>query len=197
MIGAMAKRLRQDSKGTTLIEFAIIAPAFLVMLMAVFDLGYRAFIHSTLQGAVHKAARDGTLENGGAAASSLDAKVRNLVSPLVANGTWTFDRKNYQSFTRAGAQEKFTDTDGDSIRDATECFQDENANGVWDADSGQSGQGGADDITKYNVKIEFPRIFPLYGMLGWSANQTVQATTVIRNQPFDTQSARPVTVICT
>ncbi len=197
MIVTIAQRLRRESDGTTLMEFAILAPVFLTLLMAVFDLGYRGFIHSTLQGAVHKAARDGTLENGGAAGLSLDAKVRNLVSPIVANGVFTFDRKNYQSFTRAGAQEKFTDSDSDNIRDATECFEDENNNGTWDADSGQAGQGGAEDITKYNVTLEFPRIFPLYGMLGWSANQVVSATTVIRNQPFDNQAARPATVVCT
>lgn len=196
MISATTQRLRDDSKGTTIIEFAMIAPAFLLLIMAVSDLGYRAFIHSTLQGAVQKAARDGTLENGASATSSIDARVRNLVSPIVANGVWTFDRKNYESFTRAGAQEKFTDSDADNIRDATECFEDANANGVWDADSGVSGQGGAKDITQYNVKIEFPRIFPLYGMLGWSANQTVSATTVIRNQPYDTQAARQPTVVC-
>jgi hypothetical protein len=197
MIGAIAQQLRRDSQGTSLMEFAIIAPVFLTLIMAVMDLGYREFIFSTLQGAVHKAARDGTLENGPAATSALDARVRNLVSPIVANGVWTFDRKNYQSFTRAGAQEKFTDSDGDNIRDATECYEDENGNSTWDADSGQSGQGGAKDITKYSVKVEFPRIFPLYGMLGWPANQTVSATTVIRNQPYDKQAARPVTVKCT
>jgi hypothetical protein len=197
MIATIAQRLRSESNGTSLMEFAIIAPVFLTLLMAVFDLGYREFIFSTLQGAVHKAARDGTLEDGSSAATSLDARVEKLVSPIVANGVWTFERKNYQSFTRAGAQEKFTDSDGDSIRDAGECYEDENGNSTWDADSGQAGQGGAEDITKYSVKVEFPRIFPLYGMLGWPANQTVSATTVIRNQPFDNQAARPVTVKCT
>ncbi len=197
MIAAIARRLRRDSKGTTLIEFAIIAPAFLTLLMAVFDLGYRAFIHSTLQGVVHKAARDGTLENGSADEVRLNRKVEDLVRPLVANGEFKFDRKNYQSFTRAGSQEKFTDSDADNFRDPGECFEDENGNAQWDADSGSAGQGGADDITKYNVTVEFPRIFPLYGMLGWTRTQKVSATTVIRNQPFDNQAVRTATVVCT
>lgn len=197
MIGRFAHALRRDSRGVSIIEFAFVAPAFLVLMMAVFDLGYRGFIHSTLQGAVNKAARDGSLENGAAASSSLDAKVRNLVSPIVANGVWTFDRKSYTSFTRAGAQEKFTDSDADNIRDPAECFEDENANGVWDADSGAAGQGGAKDITRYTVRIVYPRIFPLYGLMGWSPNQTISATTVIRNQPYDTQATRPVVVVCT
>jgi Flp pilus assembly pilin Flp len=197
MIRTLAKRLKRDQKGAALIEFAIIAPGFFVLMLGVFDIAYRTFFNSMLQGAVAKAARDGALENGASTTGLLDERVKQLVGPIAANGTWSFDRKSYTSFTRAGAQEKFTDSDADNIRDTGECFEDENANGVWDADSGAAGQGGAKDITRYYVKVEIQRLFPLSGMLGWPSKQVVSATTVLRNQPYDTQAERPVVVKCT
>lgn len=199
MIAQLAPEFRRDSRGSVLTEFAIITPAFFVMLMGVVDIAYRGYFNGVLQGAVNEAARNATLETSASASKGeeLDEDVKELAGVLAANGTWSFDRKSYTSFTRAGAQEKFTDSDGDNVRDVGECYEDENSNSTWDADSGVSGQGGAKDITRYTVTVRIPRIFPLYGMLGWNSTQTVQATTVLRNQPYDSQAARPVVVRCT
>jgi Flp pilus assembly protein TadG len=197
MIKTTATQLRDDSEGSALVEFGFVAPIFFLMMMAFFDLGYGAYVNAQLQGLVEKAARDGALESGPAALSSLDARVRNQTQMLALNAEITFDRKNYTSFTRAGAQEKFTDSNANNIRDPGECFQDENANGVWDADSGASGQGGAEDITRYTVTAKYNRIFPMWGMLGFDRDQTLIATTVLRNQPYDSQAVRTPTVVCT
>jgi Flp pilus assembly protein TadG len=197
MIRRFIRTIRNAQRGSTIIEFAFAAPILFLMLMAAFDLNYRAFIYSTLQGAVQKAARDGTLENGSGATSSLDARIRLQVAPIVDNGTFTFTRKNYESFTRAGQAENFTDANSNGVRDAGECFQDENGNASWDSDTGLSGQGGARDIVVYTATVVYPRIFPLYGMLGWNPNQTVSATTVLRNQPYATQQRAAPVAVCT
>ncbi len=197
MIRAALTRLRREARGAAAIEFAMVAPVLFLLLMASFDLSYRAYISSTLQGAVQKAARDATLEGGAGATSSLDARVRLQVAPIVDNGTFTFTRKNYESFTRAGQAENFTDSNANGIRDAGECFQDENGNGTWDADSGSNGTGGARDIVVYTAQVSYPRIFPLYGMLGWSSTQIVSATTVLRNQPYSTQQRASAVAVCT
>lgn len=197
MSRALFKRLAADTKGLTIIEFALIAPTLLVLMMGTFDLGFRAYVTSVLQGEVQKAARDATLETGSAAGTALNTQVQNQVSRIVRNGTWTFTRRSYASFTRAGAAENFTDTNGNGIRDPGECFQDENGNGIWDADVGLNGQGTSDDIVVYTAAVTFPRLFPMYGLLGWSANQTVSASTALRNQPYGTQVTYPVTAVCT
>ena len=43
-------RLSEDESGATLIEFAFVAPTFLLMLMGLFDLGYGVFMQSALTG---------------------------------------------------------------------------------------------------------------------------------------------------
>jgi len=190
-------RLAADTRGMTIIEFAFIAPTLLVLMMGTFDLGFRAYATSVLQGEVQKAARDATLETGSTAGTALNTRVQTQVSRVVPNGTWTFARRSYSSFTRAGAAENFTDSNGNGTREAGECFQDENGNGNWDSDVGLNGQGTSDDIVTYTASVSFPRLFPMYGLLGWSPNQTISATTTLRNQPYGTQTTYPVTAICT
>ncbi len=194
---ALLKRFAADTRGLTIIEFAIISPTLLVLMMGTFDLGFRAYATSVLQGEVQKAARDATLETGSTAGSALNSRVQTQVSRIIANGTWSFSRKSYSSFTRAGQAENFTDSNSNGVRDAGECYQDENGNSNWDADVGLNGQGTSDDIVIYTASVSYPRLFPLYGLLGWSANQTISASTTLRNQPYGTQVTYTVTARCT
>lgn len=194
---ATLKRLAADTRGLTIVEFALIAPTLLVMMMGTFDLGFRTYATSVLQGEVQKAARDATLETGSAAGTALNARVQDQVSRIISNGTWTFTRRSYSSFTRAGQAENFTDTNGNGIREAGECYQDENGNSNWDADVGLNGQGTSDDIVMYTASVSYPRLFPMYGLLGWSPNQTITGSTTLRNQPYGTQTAYTVVARCT
>mgnify|MGYP000904266197 CR=1 FL=1 len=193
----LVKRLAADTRGLTIVEFALIAPTLLVLMMGTFDLGFRAYATSVLQGEVQKAARDATLESGSTAGTALNAVVQSQVSRIIPNGTWSFSRKSYSTFSRAGQAENFTDTNGNGVRDAGECYQDENGNSNWDADVGLNGQGTSDDIVMYTASVSFPRLFPMYGLLGWSQNQTISATTTLRNQPYGTQVTYTVTARCT
>lgn len=191
------QKIRADKRGTTAIEFAFVAPVFFLFLIATFDLAHREYAQSILQGAVQEAARGSTLEGGPAATTSIDAKVRLSVDPLVGTAQYNFTRKTYASFTRAGQAENFTDSNANSIRDAGECFQDENGNGTWDADAGATGPGGSDDIVQYTATVTFPRLFPMAAMLGWTPDQIISATSILRNQPYGIKNATSVTVICT
>ncbi len=197
------KTLCRSDKGTTLMEFAIIAPTFLIMLMGTFDLSYRAYAVSILQGAVQKAGRDSTLEGSGGSTALIDSVITNQMRRIASNVNMAFDRKTYVSFSRAGQAEEFEDrivpATGmpNGIREVGECYFDENNNGSYDSDGGINGQGGARDITIYSATAVYPRLFPMYGLLGFPQNETIKATTVLRNQPFGTQAARPKPRICT
>ena len=191
-------QLRRDERGMAIIEFAFVAPTFFMLMMATFDLGQTAYVSNVLTGEVQKAGRDATLEGASSNTSTLDDRIKSQAGQAVGSGgTWSFERKFYPSFTKAGQQENFSDGDNDGLRDPGECFQDENANGKWDAVGGRTGQGGADDIVVYTASVTYPRLFPMYKMLGWSQNQTVTATTVLRNQPFGDQAVYTPVTICT
>ena len=197
MIRLISNELKRDSRGSAAVEFALVLPVLFTVIIASMDIAYKGFIHATLQGAVQKVARDGTLQTGAGQISALDAKVQNIVTPIVNNGTFTFTRRYYEAFTKAAQAESFTDSNGNGIRNTGECFQDENGNGTWDADAGRSGLGGSKDVVVYTASVSYPRLFPMKGLLGWSPTQVVSATTVLRNQPFGNQVTYTVQAICT
>jgi Flp pilus assembly protein TadG len=193
---ARLKNLIARSDGSTIMEFAIIAPVMLTMLVGLFDLSRTSYARSVLQGAIQKAARDGTLQTPNL--STLDTRVQNQVRPIVGTAaTFTSSWRSYSSFSDVGQPEALTDTNGNHQRDLGECFVDENANGTWDADVGVTGSGGASDVVLYTVTVSYPRILPMDKLLRWSPNQTVSASTVLRNQPWQDQSVIATVTICT
>lgn len=195
----LLSKLGGDTRGATLVEFAIVAPVMLLMLMGFFDLAHQAYAKSVLSGVVQKAGRDATLESGPGAAAALDAEVSSQIRRVAGdNATVTPSRASYRDFRGIGTPEQFTDagSPGNNRYDAGECFVDTNGNGIWDADIGRSGQGGAQDAVLYKVTVSYPRLFPMAGMLGWSANQQIVASTVLRNQPYADQ-VTPAVVGCT
>ena len=48
----LLRRLRRDRSAVTIVEFAMIAPVMLLLLLGLFDLGYRTYATSVLQGAL-------------------------------------------------------------------------------------------------------------------------------------------------
>jgi Flp pilus assembly protein TadG len=181
--------LARDERGVTVVEFAIVAPVMLLMLMGFFDLAHTEYARSVLQGAMQMAARNSTLESGLTSQSTIDSYVTGQVTSVVGAGaTFTPTRLSYSDFSSVGTPENYTDANHNGQYDPGECFEDVNGNGHWDADLGKAGQGGADDAVLYTMTVSYKRMFPMARMLGWPANQTISASTVLRNQPYGAQN---------
>jgi uncharacterized protein (UPF0333 family) len=60
----MKKLIRSAQRGQSLVEFALILPAFLLMAVVVFDLGRAVYYSSTLHNAAREAARFGIVHPG-------------------------------------------------------------------------------------------------------------------------------------
>lgn len=181
--GALIRRLRRNERGMAMIEFALTAPVFLLILMGIFDYCWQMYAQQVLQGAVAKAARDSTLEQYAANQTALDDRVRNQVLN-VSNGEVTFTRKAYDSFSQVGTEERYTDSNTNGRYDNGECYDDYNRNGRWDADRGRDSNGGADDVVLYTASIKINRVLPVWRILGQPEMVTLSSTTVLRNQPF-------------
>lgn len=190
---ALTTRLRRDERGATIIEFAIVAPVMCAFLLGAFDVAHTLYTRAVLQGVVQKVARDSSLETGATAdqQAKLDEKVTKQAKALVNNSSIAITRRYYRSFADAAAAkpEPFTDANDNGQCDAGEPYEDQNANSVWDADGGNSGQGGAKDATVYTVELSYPRMFPAMKLIGGSSTTTVTTTTVLRNQPYDNQQS--------
>lgn len=195
MIRSLLVRLARDDKGVTLIEFAMVVPVLAVLLMGLFDLGYRSYAASVLQGALHDAARTATV--GGYTMPQIDARVRQQLSHFASVGSVTTATSSYYDFSAVSMPEKITsDTAPTGQYNAGDCFEDANGNGSYDLDRGRGGMGGADDIVRYTVTLTYPRVFPMAGLLGWSESETITSNTVLRNQPYAGRSVT-TSVICT
>lgn len=180
--------LRSDTSGATIVEFALIAPVLLMMMMGVFDLGYNMYANAMLQGAIQEAARNSTIE--GANTAELDAIVEEAVQDVVPGANLEFSRRNYASFSAVGQPEDWTDLNGDGRCNDGEPFEDANDNKAWDEDRGRSGQGGARDAVLYEVEVTYPRAFPIASFAGLSPEYRTGSAVVLRNQPFSLQPER-------
>lgn len=183
---ALLRRLRRNERGIAMVEFALTAPVFLLILMGVFDYCWQMYAQQVLQGAVSKAGRDSTLQINATDQSELDEAVEAQVLKVFKHAEVTFTRKAYDRFDQVGVEERYTDDNDNGAYDLGECFDDFNKNGRWDADRGSDGNGGADDVILYTASMEFDRILPVWRMLGQSQSTTLSSSTVLRNQPFAT-----------
>lgn len=185
--------LARSQAGTTITEFGLIAPIFMTMVMGALDLGHTLYMQSTLQGAVQKAARDSTLESGGTTANqtAINTAITDQVQRLAKGATVTITRTSFRDYTKAASRTKepFTDTNGNGTCNAGEPYEDSNNSGSWDIDNGTTGQGGAKDSVILSTQISYPRLFPFLKAIGLPANVTINATTVLVNQPYGDQAA--------
>lgn len=180
------RRLAADRRGATIIEFAIVAPVMVLLILGLGDLMYQIYAQSLLDGAVQKAARDSALEGGSDQASTFDDRVLSMVKLIAPNATYASQRKSYSTFSSV-KPEDFTDKNKNGVCDNGESFTDINGNKTWDLDPGIGSQGGADDVVKYTMNITYPRLFPMGKLLGWSDKVTISSSTYLKNQPYDTQ----------
>ena len=186
----------RDRSGASAVEFALTAPILFLVISGTLDMAQSYFVNTVLQGAVNAAARKSSLQSGQTASSTLDGLVSQMIKYTMPKAAVTFTRKNYSEYTAVGMPEDFTDTNKNSKYDATECFVDMNGNGVWDADMGKVGLGGANDVVVYTVTVTYKRMFGFGSYLGLPINQTIHGTTILKNQPFATQSTRTGTSVC-
>jgi Flp pilus assembly protein TadG len=189
-------RLINDRAGSAVVEFALIAPVLLIVLMGVFDIGYNMWATTMLQGSLQQAARASTIEGAQNQITSIDAIISNSVHRVVPEASVTFARKSYTNFSDVGTPEDYTDSNKDNACDNNEPYEDSNGNGTWDSDRGKIGNGGARDAVLYTVTMTYPRAFPLIELIGVPATVSTAATTVLRNQPFKKQEVSSTVGYC-
>lgn len=190
------RRLAGDRRGISAVEFGMLAPVLVLMLMGLGDLTYRAYVQVILDGAMQKAGRDSTIQGASANIAALDAAVEAQVKDVARTATFATTRHSYTTFSNV-APEPFTDGNSNGVRDAGECFADINGNGSWDADPGRDGLGGASDVVVYTKSVTYTRLFPMAGLMGWPDTQTVRSQTLLKNQPYATQNTTTPATVCT
>lgn len=175
--------------GITSIEFALIVPVFVMMMMGVIEFSLIMFASATMESATGNTARlgkTGFTEEGQGREQTIYNNVVARTQGLFDPNRITITTTTYASLDDIGQEEPYTDTNHNGAYDGGESYDDINGNGQWDEDMGAQGVGDANDIVVYTVHYPWPIMTPVISaILGSTVDIT--ARTVVKNEPFNVQ----------
>lgn len=191
------RNLGRDTSGATIVEFAVVAPIFMGIIMFIFDMGFMAYARSILSGEVNAVGRASALETAtDETRADMDARVAEQVRLIVPDGAVTFERESFNTYGLAQTRvEPFVDVNDNDRCDTGESYLDLNGNSRFDLDGARAGAGGARDVVIYTATLRYTRFFPVAEFFGMNRDVELQARTILKNQPFDQQS-QPNSRVC-
>jgi Flp pilus assembly pilin Flp len=180
------RRLHRDDAGAAMVEFALVAPVFILLVIGTIEVAIVIFMSSSIESAVLQASRFG-ITGGLPVGVSREERVLEIVGDktygLVDMDTVDVETLVYDSFADIGEPEPFEDDNGNDSYDAGEVFTDVNGNGQWDPDMGEAGLGGPSDVVVYRVTYDWGIITPVMrDILGESVRHV--SSIAVRNEPF-------------
>ncbi|MBB4860986.1 Flp pilus assembly pilin Flp [Novosphingobium chloroacetimidivorans] len=181
--------LARDERGAALVEFALIAPVFLLLVLGGLDLCHTMYVRSVLTGQLQKASRDFTLEDAASATrqAAITAAVEAAVQQTAPGALVTVTPTWYHNYSGVAKPEEFSDGNHDGVCNNKEAFVDTNRNGRWDSDSSGPGRGGAKDVVLLTATVAYDHL-PLAAMFTGDSKVELVAKTLLRNQPNDQQA---------
>lgn len=185
-------RLTECQRGAAMVEFALIAPVFLLLVLGGLDISHTMYVRSVLTGQLQKASRDLSLEDASADSrqDAIETSVRNAVGNVMPGALVTLTPTAYRDYSNVGNGEEFNDGNHNGVCDNNEGFVDNNRNGKRDLDSATEGRGGAKDVVMLSAKVTYDHL-PLVAMFTGGKQVELTAKTLLRNQPNDQQADPP------
>ncbi|HYN38213.1 MAG TPA: TadE/TadG family type IV pilus assembly protein [Rhodospirillales bacterium] len=195
------RALGRDDAGSPAIEFALAAPIFLLVAAAFVDFGIYMLVQVLIESSLRDAARYGitgqTPANGDRLAEMLGILERGTHG-LVDVDQIELTIQAYPTFSDVGAGEDFVDGNSNGVYDLGETFKDCNGNGARDADRGTGGTGNSGDVVSYRIDYDWPMwTGMLTPLIGHAGKLHIQASTAVRNEPWDADSAGRTPRSCT
>ena len=181
-------KLPRDRQGATLVEFALITPFFVLIIVGIIEISIVLLTDTLMQGALREAARFGIT---GAGAGDREDKIFFIIDEytmgLVDMDTADITMRTYNDFQSVGMPEPYADDDPQNGQyDLGEWFQDVNENGVWDEDQGTPGPGVANEIVLYTISYDAPAVTGFFALFfGEDGKVRLEATLPLKNEPFN------------
>ncbi len=189
----------RNTQGAALVEFALIAPMFILIMFVVFQIGMIGWAKSTLETAVRDAARFAITGEKGTAATreasiiaGIDERMssfqRRLGQPI------TVTTRVYPTFEDIAQPEKIVmDANANGICESGDQYVDFNGNGVRDADMAKTGYGGPNDVVIYTATFPLEALLPLNtGAFNLGQVFNLKAQAAVQNEPFGSLISPPV-----
>lgn len=192
--GALLRRLCRAESGAALIEFALVLPPLLLLVIGMFEVATAMFVSTSVESALREASRYGITGNQPANGQTREQQILQIVQDqtfgFLDPATTVISFKTYASFQDVGQPEPFVDTPAPSPLangqyDPGEEFTDLNGNGQWDADRGIAGVGNAGDVVQYKVDYDWRLMTPFISQIfGNNGVLAMSASLVARNEPY-------------
>lgn len=176
-----------DRNGVTTVEFALIAPALIFVVMGMVELSLLMFTQSVLDGATQTASRLGKTGyevSGSTREQTILSAVNARAGQLMNTANITITKKSYAQFDQIGDPEPFVDTNGNGVRDQNENYTDVNLNGQYDTDMGASNYGSAGEVVVYTVTYPWQFATPVVAAFFSGGSVTLSSRVVVLNEPY-------------
>jgi len=183
-------RFARCRDGAAALEFALVLPPLLLILLGMFEVSMVMFTQASMEGALREAARYGVTGQNSSDPASRESQILSLIDQYTLNlvdmTKASISYKVYNSFTSIGTPEPFGDSNGNGKYDAGEPYTDVNGNGHWDADQGKNGAGDYAQVVQYTIDYDWPLMTPFIGaVMGTNGKVHLRASMVVRNEPWN------------
>jgi hypothetical protein len=169
----LACALYRDRRGVAALEFAMLFPILLILLLGTIEVGYVMMVDATLELAVRDASRYGMITPT-EGTETRDQRIRDTVTGWV--GRWMadpsvidIDMLAYRAIDNIGEPEPFSDDNGNGVWDEGEEYTDVNGDHVWSADMGRASAGGREEIVLYTIDFSIPSLTGIPTLAGIDA----------------------------
>ncbi|MCH2546672.1 MAG: pilus assembly protein [Alphaproteobacteria bacterium] len=187
--------ITENNDGATIIEFAIVAPVFILLLFGIIEFSVIMYAKSTMEGATSITSRlgkTGYTEEGITRQEMLTQLLVDRAGGLMDPEEIEITTLIYENFADIGQPEPLSiDINGNQQYDASDgdAYQDINGNGQWDEDMGEAGLGGAGDIVVYKIHYPWQVKTPVMQNILENENGYFPLNTsiVVRNEPYGAQ----------
>lgn len=184
----MNRRLRRRlERGVTTLEFALLTPFIVILLLGTIDISMATMLDSALEHGAEAATRIGTTVSIPAGASR-DQAIRDAVwywlDPWLSDkNQLSITTQTYTAYSDIGQPEPCLDDSYKTTGTCTGKFTDVNGNNVWDRDMGSSGSGGYGAIVRYQFTVTRPQSYTgILTLLNLNLF-SLQRTIVVQNEP--------------
>jgi len=183
---SLAVNFIKNRNGAAAVEFALLSPTLLLLLIGGIEILMLMFVNISLEGGLRQAARYGV--TGAETPAAREAQILDILDRhtygFVNMAEARVTTKIYESFTSIGAPEPHTDDlIANGQYDAGETYDDINGNGAWDDDQGRPGIGETNEIVLYRVEYDWPFLTGyMASVIG--EELTLGASMAVKNEPF-------------
>jgi hypothetical protein len=188
VMGGKAMKRWLSRKGTTALEFALVAPLVILAAVAIVEFGYIMTVQNLLELSARKASRGGvtgeTPTDGMTREEMLRAIVRETGLGLIDPARVTIGITAYDGFEKIGQPESCMDLNGNGVCDPSEPYTDANGNGRWDKDQGKASAGSGGQVVIYTLSYTDVPLTGMVAALMAASPMTYSARVVVRNEPF-------------